>query len=1107
MKFADLSFGKKTILELRYADNSVPIPRSGDPVDIRQGDSNKDVIIKTSHGELRANPADEKNSTLLDKVFGSACYRLWRIVATPKSRLILAVHEFPGELFLGEMVSIGVDEKVIDLARQKKQSYSTVEEVVKWLNDELILTREESSDRYVFLTGTPGNQNRLAGAFRLLGRSVSVDVKTDKTGRLQVERVVYAQKNVSASNAQSVHLVRGSIEFVDGTSAQEFRGLAKDLIEQVIEGGESYLALWNRYNEIERKIRIAEARDFGVFPFESFNVLNDGNYEFTLCDSFDGDTTPTIGDTGEAYLEAASQPPAEFSLQPEETPSTQQRIQRTFLGTLESIRGNRVTLKPSDEDTVEPPSQGYLFQSIRGDSTRLRRREEAQKRIITGVCPMPQLGLILEGRHTPEQRIKPEKPLSPAAKKAFRGDPTDRQVEALDVALNTPDIVLIQGPPGTGKTRVIAALQSRLAEIHGDHSLVSGRILLTSYQHDAVENAAEATEIFGLPAIKIGNKYLRSAGTDGFQRWLEDRKEAVDGQLFVVTKKSISPIIDKINRLESSYRKSSSAYVNLVNLLKELECLAAPYLGEPSRDLLIKLKSLTKGHGRGQEVLPENVSLALKAIRGLRTKVESFTDDGPDQAYKARKRLQGFCELDGNELKLLDKLANLEPDEIPESEDLEQLKLLQELWIDRLSVNNGGEQTKHGSNPEVISLFQSIKADLRKRLAQDPTEGVDAALHEYRIDLNDEATMRRTIEHYSTSLAATCQQAVGSGMIDLKGDTHSCPSFEYVIVDEAARANPLDLLIPMSLAERKIILVGDHRQLPHILETEIENEMETAMQGSSMRDKVNGILRESLFERLFKLMKERENKDGTPRTVTLDQQFRMHPMLGQFVSDTFYKPYGEGFESGRSAEEMGHRIKPYFGSPAAWVSLPKNKGSELKGISKARPVEAKWVANEAIRIMEAHPELSVGIITFYRKQVDLINEELEKHGAVERDDNGQISISQRYRQTRDVDSGKLKERLRVGTVDAFQGKEFDVVLLSIVRSNDILVTEDTKSLRRKFGHLILENRLCVGMSRQQRLLIVCGDSGMLNDTNAQEAVSGLVAFHKLCKDQGKVINV
>ncbi|MBK7864312.1 MAG: hypothetical protein IPJ65_38080 [Archangiaceae bacterium] len=49
---------------------------------------------------------------------------------------------------------------------------------------------------------------------------------------------------------------------------------------------------------------------------------------------------------------------------------------------------------------------------------------------------------------------------------------------------------------------------------------------------------------------------------------------------------------------------------------------------------------------------------------------------------------------------------------------------------------------------------------------------------------------------------------------------------------------------------------------------------------------------------------------------------------------------------------------------------------------------------------------------------------------------------------------------------------------------------DERSLRRKFGHLMLENRLCVAMSRQQRLLVVVGDSAMLRGEASEKALRG-----------------
>jgi superfamily I DNA and/or RNA helicase len=69
----------------------------------------------------------------------------------------------------------------------------------------------------------------------------------------------------------------------------------------------------------------------------------------------------------------------------------------------------------------------------------------------------------------------------------------------------------------------------------------------------------------------------------------------------------------------------------------------------------------------------------------------------------------------------------------------------------------------------------------------------------------------------------------------------------------------------------------------------------------------------------------------------------------------------------------------------------------------------------------------------------------------------------------------------------------------MTRSNDISCTKE--NLRRKYGHLVLENRLCVAMSRQKRLLIVAGDSAMLNGEIAAEHLHGLVKFKEMCQGE------
>lgn len=145
--------------------------------------------------------------------------------------------------------------------------------------------------------------------------------------------------------------------------------------------------------------------------------------------------------------------------------------------------------------------------------------------------------------------------------------------------------------------------------------------------------------------------------------------------------------------------------------------------------------------------------------------------------------------------------------------------------------------------------------------------------------------------------------------------------------------------------------------------------------------------------------------------------------------------------------------------------------------------------------MSERPDYSVGVIAFYSAQVNELMRHMEPLQMTEQLEDGSYRIRDTWRTTR-ADSGELKERLRVGTVDAFQGKEFDVVLLSMTRSND-MSADRPKSLRRKYGHLMLANRLCVAMSRQQRLLIVVGDSGMLKGEQARKSIPGLVRFMEL----------
>jgi superfamily I DNA and/or RNA helicase len=387
----------------------------------------------------------------------------------------------------------------------------------------------------------------------------------------------------------------------------------------------------------------------------------------------------------------------------------------------------------------------------------------------------------------------------------------------------------------------------------------------------------------------------------------------------------------------------------------------------------------------------------------------------------------------------------------------------------------------------LVAVIDAVEERRMRSIHGEP--GVLAAyLHDLE---NDPGAVREALEHYTVVLAATCQQAAGGEMRAVRGVEEGSADFQTVIIDEAARVSPLDLFIPISMAKRRVVLVGDHRQLPHMLEPEVERDVAAAVAKGDLAQEAQDALKESLFGRLWDALQELEARDGIRRTVRLDTQFRMHPVLGELVSGSFYD--GK-LASGMKPEPFAHDLPGYVkdGRPcvAAWLDVPGGPGrEERRGRSKSRPSEAKRIAREVKTLIEADPRLTFGIIAFYKDQVGAIAEALIQEGLAARKDAGGWQIAERWRRTEDGRG----ERLRLGTVDSFQGKEFDVVFLSVTRSNE-MPGETDEQRRRKYGHLLLANRLCVAMSRQHRLLIVAGDRAFA----ATQALAPLHAFSKLC---------
>ncbi|WP_168664081.1 DEAD/DEAH box helicase [Paraburkholderia sp. SG-MS1] len=998
-----------------------------------------------------------------------------------------------GWTLLDEPVQIAVDEQnIATLVQRNAIDLYDAAEALAWLKKEFVVEGHKS---WVAVLRESGSRT---GDWTLIGQSWRMYLQGEAGGRVVVRRL-WRQRATGLEWTR----MDGAFEFVEATAASRLlTPAARASFDQSVQNNGSYLALWKKYSEQEWQRSQRQAASLGVLEYCGAEEASDegGVWRFDVAPEELRrflDAWRALEADGSLELEASAQHP-DWRIELDKVAQS-----RRFRGTPEMGRAGLLLIR----SWRRPPEQGYLSLSLAGDRSVQERRGKARAE-IDGGRRMPQLRYLLQNVSMPPARKTPYTPLSPAARACFRnGKPTPRQEEAIKVALETPDIALIIGPPGTGKTQVIAALERRIAEL-GEHENVRHQVLISSFQHDAVENALHRTEVFGLPGIKVGGR-KSAEGHDRIEHWCRKTRATVEENLAAC--ESGEPHLATLHRLREALATLRLTALDperrcaeLGHLTECLEALAASRSGlRISSNLLEDWRVYVAQTPVAAPLSRQNTTLLSRKVRGLRVTPAAFADDGRERLLD----LTATCDwLGGVPEPLLARLRALGAQQQGDDMPWEAVQALRGALLDAVT-DYRPRSVKHRLDARGLSLLNAIEAGIEDRLKVSRL-GKAGVLMRYRDALAfDSVRAADTVREYAMIVGATCQQAASMHMASLKGLSGigaTGITFNSVIVDEAARANPLDLFIPMSMAQRRIVLVGDHRQLPHLLEPEVEDEVARA---HDLSDEQREAYRTSLFERLRDQLKEREQQDTVPRVVMLDVQFRMHEMLGDFVSREFYEKEGlDPVKSGRPASAFLSDVPGHENCVCGWIDVPAgggaNKETRANLPSWRRSAEAIRTAQEAARLLEAcGDEVSVGVITFYSAQRDEIFSELMRSGHACRDDETrEWVIDEKYRTTRNGE-----ERFRVGTVDAFQGKEFDIVLLSIVRSNvHPLGTSGEafeKSANKKYGHLRLSNRMNVAMSRQRSLLIAVGDRAMAEWEGAGEAVPALSAFLQLCKGE------
>jgi DNA polymerase III delta prime subunit len=269
--------------------------------------------------------------------------------------------------------------------------------------------------------------------------------------------------------------------------------------------------------------------------------------------------------------------------------------------------------------------------------------------------------------------------------------------------------------------------------------------------------------------------------------------------------------------------------------------------------------------------------------------------------------------------------------------------------------------------------------------------------------------------------------------------------FDWLILDEANKVRANEALALMPLAKRWV-MIGDLKQLPPV--------MEEAASTFKIEQPLDELVRDDSFYGWI------WDKVPTSSKIMLPRQYRMREPIGRVVSDLFYE--------GKLVHDAPHPRMPLpwpFDRELVWVDTGAQDEYRDAQRSVANEFEVALCKDITSIIRRRVRKAKLAVIAMYASQVNRLSSALK--GIVPPED--------------------------IESVDAFEGRESDAVILSLVRSND----------RAAIGFLNDPNRVNVAISRAKKLLVIVGDSKTV--IGGAPELFGPLFEH--CKEEGLVAGV
>jgi superfamily I DNA and/or RNA helicase len=603
------------------------------------------------------------------------------------------------------------------------------------------------------------------------------------------------------------------------------------------------------------------------------------------------------------------------------------------------------------------------------------------------------------------------------------------QSDALEVVAKN-SVTYIWGPPGTGKTTTMGSIVAALASL-------GQKVLLVSNTNLAIDTALErCLDRFSDVKELSGGEMLR-LGTMVKPELIKKYSSKIDlDTLFEI---EVVPLREKVDSISGTLSKKKNQLSDLLEKQREYGRHLEKSLG--STKALARVSDLKKDLEKAKSEIPA----FMAKITALENELSETNSKSGIGRMFSKLRNPGAIRIDINETQSKNDQTHKAVLRITSEIPIVEKEILE---IDRDAVTS---KEWLAQNLDAVNLANEI-ASLKDETSIDE-KAIEA--------LQEEISQKRIgIMQNAQVIACTAYKPLlDKEIIAMK--------FDCVVVDEASMLQLPLYYCAAAMAQKRIVIAGDFRQLPPIVRVG-SNSSRSDSPAAALEADMKALMTENAFTKSGVIAKSKIG-EKSPELIALRDQYRMRQPISDLISETFYPEH-----TLRTVAEKMDKPTPWGNEAFLFFDTTslEPESSTVNGRSRRNLMHALTVQAIAEQLFEDGWELkstankSFGIITPYAKQSNFIESLL-------------------------TTDPKKHVKGGISTVHRFQGNERDLMIIDLTK----VASDNEPSLGSFIGHpdpLAQENAMWnVAISRARQHVIIVGDFATL-ERNSSALISQLV---------------